>query len=181
MIDESVIGRLRVYIKERYILNDIYLSAVNESRMGSVLFKPLKTDYTESRVFSKLIDTVEQFIGEKKKAETFAVLLKRKMREKEMTSKETYEGAGIDRKLFSKINTNDSYHPNKNTVIALGLSLKLTEPEIRELLESAGYILTQSSIADLVILFCVENRIFNVTDVNALLFEIGEKTLGRDI
>jgi hypothetical protein len=41
------------------------------------------------------------------------VLLKRKMKEKKMTGKEAYEGAGIDRKLFSKINTNDGYHPNR--------------------------------------------------------------------
>jgi hypothetical protein len=102
------------------------------------------------------------------------------MQEKEMTSKETYEGAGIDRKLFSKINTNDDYHPNKNTVIALGLSLKLARIEMGELLESAGFTLTKSSIADLVILFCVENGIFNVNDVNVLLFETGEKTLGRE-
>jgi hypothetical protein len=181
MIDETVTGRLRAYIKERYILHDVYLlSAEKESRMTGASFELVKY-HLETLSFSKLANTVEQFIAEKKKEETFAVLLKRKMREKGMTSKETYEGAGIDRKLFSKINTNDGYHPNKNTVIALGLSLKLAEPEMRELLESAGYVLAQSSIADLVILFCVENGIFNVIDVNALLFETGETTLGRNM
>jgi hypothetical protein len=127
MIDEAVVIRLRAYIKEHYILNGEYpfLMTNKDGRLSCRVLQKYSLTHSNAmycRSFSNLSDDVKEFIKEKRKPETFAVLLKRKMREKGITSKETYESAGIDRKLFSKINTNDNYHPNKSTVIALGLS-----------------------------------------------------------
>jgi hypothetical protein len=131
--------------------------------------------------FAQAISNVEDYIKQEKKEETFAVLLRKTINERGLVPKEVYEGAGIDRRLFSKINTDDNYHPTKPTAIALGISLQLPESEMHDFLHSAGYSLTNSSVSDLVILFCVQNNIFSLMDVNALLFEVGEKPLGRDL
>ena len=73
-----------------------------------------------------------------------------------------------------------NYHPSKNTVIAFGLSLKLDRDRMDELLEAAGYRLSSSSIADLVIMFCMEKELYDLHDVNALLFSADQKVLCRE-
>ena len=75
----------------------------------------------------------------------------------------------IDRRLFSKIRSDINYHPSKETVILLGLSLKLNEEEIDKLLNSASYSLPKNSIYDLIIRFCFSEGIYELKDVNDLL------------
>ena len=45
------------------------------------------------------------------------------------------------------------------------------------LLETAGYSLSPSSDFDLVIQYCIENRIYNTMDVDELLYAVTQKTL----
>ena len=58
------------------------------------------------------------------------------------------------RLLFSKIRNDKKYHPSKETVILLGLSLELNEQEIDILLNSASYSLPKNNRYDLIIRFC---------------------------
>lgn len=82
---------------------------------------------------------------------------------------EVYKKAGIDRKHFSKIRTNPTYRPRKNTVIALALALELDFEDTDELLGAAGYLLTDSETYDLVIRFCLEKKIYDLDSVNQAL------------
>ena len=86
-----------------------------------------------------------------------------------MKDSEVYNKVHIDRRLFSKIRSNESYHPSKETVILLGLALELSEKEIEELLESASYSLPKNNIYDLIIRFCFVEGIYKLVDVNELL------------
>ena len=74
---------------------------------------------------------------------------------------EIYKKALIDRRLFSKIRSNNNYIPAKKTVIALCLALELNRAEADTLLSSAGYSLSRADDYDLVIAFCIEKKIFN--------------------
>ena len=51
----------------------------------------------------------------------------------------------------------------------LGLSLKLNENEMEELLNSASYSLPKNNIYDLIIRFCFVEKIYDIKDVNELL------------
>jgi hypothetical protein len=82
---------------------------------------------------------------------------------------DVYKKAGIDRKHFSKIRTNSIYRPRKNTVLALALALELDCEDTNELLEAAGYTLSDSETYDLVIRFCLEKKIYDLHSVNQAL------------
>jgi hypothetical protein len=62
-----------------------------------------------------------------------------------------------------------NYYPSKNTVFAFGFSLRLDREGMDKLLENAGYRFNSRSIADLVVLFCLDHGHFDLHDVNALL------------
>lgn len=87
------------------------------------------------------------------------------------TEVEIYKKANIDRKLFSKIKKNNNYHPSKNTVIALVLSLELSIDDAFNLLATAGYTLSPSIKKDLIITYFIEKKIYNVNLLNLVLDE----------
>lgn len=93
-----------------------------------------------------------------------------------MTEVEVYKAANIDRKLFSKIR-HDDYHPSRKTAIALVLALRLSPDIAKDLLSLAGYALSSTSKADVIIEFCLENQPYDLMTVNELLQEYTGQTL----
>lgn len=82
-----------------------------------------------------------------------------------------YKKAHINAKLFSKLR-NPQYHPSKKTIIALGLALELSIDKFELLLNSAGYSLALNNQFDIVIIYCIQNKIYNLFLVNEILYEI---------
>ena len=88
-----------------------------------------------------------------------------------------YKRANIDRKLFAKIRKDENYKPSRKTAIALAIALKLSLPEAQDLLKRAGFSLSQSSTFDLIIRFCLEHQIYDINDVNSILFKFDQEVL----
>ena len=96
---------------------------------------------------------------------------------KHLDEVEVYKKADIDRKLFSKIRTLPDYHPNKNTLIKLCLSMQLNIEETESILATAGYSLSRSMKTDLILRYCFHTKIFDIITVNKILDHYGEKVL----
>ena len=91
-----------------------------------------------------------------------------------MSEAEAYRKAYVDRRHFSKIKKDEYYAPNKKTVLAFSIALELSLDETKDLLRSAGYALSRSSKFDIIIVYFLENRIYNMFDINEVLFEYGQ-------
>ena len=115
------------------------------------------------------IDNINKFVKEKRKIETFSVLLDKLREEKGLKPQELYKKASIDRKLYSQIMGNRHYQPSKKTAIAFGLALELPYKIFKVFLQSAGFSLNHNSDFDLVIKYCVQNEIYDILSVNDLL------------
>ena len=94
------------------------------------------------------------------------------------TDPEVYKRANVDRKLFSKIRCSEDYIPKKKTIVALAIALRLNLDDTKDLLASAGLMLTNNSKADVIVSFCIENELYDIFEVNALLFKFGQPILG---
>ena len=112
---------------------------------------------------------VDDYINESNKESHFQELLFKYIDDKNLKDSDVYNKVHIDRRLFSKIRSDINYHPSKETVILLGLSLKLHEKEIDKLLNSASYSLPKNNIYDLIIRFCFIEGIYEISDINDLL------------
>lgn len=110
--------------------------------------------------------------------ETFQERLFRMIDARGLDDPEVYHRANIDRKLFSKIRSDPAYKPSKTTAIALALALELSLPETQALLGRAGYTLSHSFLFDIIVEACIQKGVFNVLDVNELLFSYDQPLLG---
>lgn len=83
-----------------------------------------------------------------------------------------YKKAHINAKLFSKIR-NPLYHPSRKTIIALGLALELDLLEFEVLLSSANYAFSLNNKFDIVIIYCIQHKIYDLYTVNEIIYELG--------
>ena len=82
---------------------------------------------------------------------------------------EIYIRAGIDRRLYSKIMSDNSYTPSKDTCIALCFGLRLSLNNTNDMLARCGYILSHSSVRDMVFEYFLANHIYDLNDINSVL------------
>ena len=109
----------------------------------------------------------------KHKESTFSEHLLDLLNERGEKDSDVYHRAGISRQLFHKIISNKDYQPTKSTAIQLALGLRLNLAETQKLLEKAGYALTRSSKADLVVQYFIEHGNYSIVAVNTALYDCG--------
>lgn len=61
---------------------------------------------------------------------------------------------------------------------AFAISLRLNLNEARYLLEHAGFTFAPADITDRIVMFCIENQIYDIYEVNAILFDRDALLLG---
>ena len=89
-----------------------------------------------------------------------------------------YKKALLSKQHFSKIRSNPNYKPTKQTAIALALALELNVEQTNDLIGRAGYTLTKSSKFDLIIQYFIEQQIYNVVEINTVLYKFDQSLLG---
>jgi len=111
-------------------------------------------------------------------SETFSEMLFRHIDQSGLTDPEVYRRANMDRRLFSKIRSNPEYQPSKNTALALAVALKLNLDQTTDLLRRAGYALSPSSMFDLIVEYFIREQLFDIFEINAVLFDYKQSLLG---
>ena len=149
-------------------------SAVETFDEAADYMLPVESNVQENRMLKKKgFDDIFSGLGQ-----TFQEKLLSTIDAKGMTDAQVYTKANLDRRLFSKIRCNKNYKPSKSTVLALAIALNLNLDETTDLLQRAGLALSPSSKADLIVKYCILNRIYDILDVNAILYEYDQQLLG---
>jgi hypothetical protein len=174
---KPIFRELQEYLKREYKPSSSIFDLFNKKS------KPNLSDLAKHigpQDFDETTSQMSAFVKKNRSWESFGFALERLREERGLKPAELYHRAQIDKRLYSKILGSSNYRPKKETAAAFGLALNLSSEEFNEFLKTAGYALSDSSLADLVIRFCVERQIYDLTDVNALLLEAGQKTLSKE-
>lgn len=83
-----------------------------------------------------------------------------------------YNKANISRQLWSSIISEKS-NPSLNVCLKLSFAMRVTNHECKYLLKKAGYTLASSNKFALIIRYAIENKIYDICEVNELLEKNG--------
>jgi hypothetical protein len=173
-VNQQLINKIRAFIDSALISK---VSATNSKLADSQTHFEYTNVVLESPILDPDKEKIKEFV-KKNKIKGFRDLLFKFIDDNNQVDAEVYKKALLDRRLFSKIRSNEDYHPNKKTVIALLLALKLELEQGLQLLKAAGYSLSESSVFDLVIVYCITHEMFDLDKVNEILEEMQLTPLG---
>ncbi len=170
----------------------IYLTVFGEEafKLSNTLFRSVQAYIDENYVASKLeeeygVDEPAPLAGKESLADmmdkmdaSFSDTLMALIDASGEKPSKIYNSAGVSKQVFSKINSNSNYQPSKATAIAFCLALNLNLEETQDLLARAGFTLSKSSLFDVIIMYCIENKIYNVVFVNDILYEYDLTQIG---
>ena len=125
------------------------------------------------------METLEEFIAKhrssKEKALSFVEYLYSLMNKYGFDNPaDLYNKANISRQLWSSIISGKS-NPSLNVCLKIAFALKATNHECKYLLKKAGYTLASSNKFALIIRYAIENKIYDINEVNTLLENNGYK------
>lgn len=149
----------------------------NESIISKAFEKPKPTNFMMARCccVNRLDEQLTRKIETTK--ESFTTLLFRYIDDSGMSDSEFYHKANMDRRLFSKLK-DENHRPSKNTVLSSSIALRLSLNDTEKLLNTAGYTLSDSLLSDCIIKYCIQNKEYDIYNVNDILFHYNQPILG---
>lgn len=182
-LSEKLVQHVASYIDENYV------AAYERETYGGPFERNHRTRYEMQRIYEDYMPapcvsapagkaslSLDDFMSRKEAGftETLLSLIK----ESGQKNSVIYKKANLTKQHFSKIINDPNYKPTKATAIALALALELDLDGTRDLIGRAGYALTNSSTFDLIIRYFIENKQYNVIEINITLYEFDQTLLG---
>lgn len=175
-IGGKLFREVKAYIDDVYVDAHTDGEAERSQRVAMRNYVPYSSPEMSDAVIGSRPSALDDML--QKMDESFTQMLLRKIGEKHMTDAECYKRANVDRRLFNKIKNNPSYRPSKQTALAFAIALKLSLAETRDMLEKAGFALSHSNKADIVVEYCIKTGNYDIIEINQVLFSLDLQPLG---
>ena len=180
MVSEDSLPIPRLHAPSQELLSDIrrFIESAYKKEPG----KPAHSGWfhhpeplTEEEPEEPAAESVEEAVS--MAHSTFAESVLEEIDRHGMTDVDCYKKANLDRKLFSKLRSDRDYRPSKLTAVRLALALELPLRQTQKLLGKAGYALSDSSTADIIIQFFIRRQNFDLFEINDALCSFDQPPL----
>lgn len=167
VVSQDLLGSIASYIDQHYVdaQPDRRRRTLPDDELAAY---PAQAPLSQEPL-DQLVNTLDDF---------FATALFHFIDARHLTDPAVYKRANLDRRLFSKIRSNPDYVPSKRTAIALAIALHLTLAEANDLLQRAGYTLSTSQKLDVIIMYFIGRKNYDVYRINEVLFSYDLPLLG---
>lgn len=155
-----------------YVPDEDYLSEIidgDEQREECTLCSP--SIMSRDDINALIEKPTEQNLSKITVDESFSEMLKRLMEEKKVPNTFLQDELALSAPGLWKILKGKS-NPQKLTVFALAIALKLDLDDTKELLMKAGYAINQSSLEDIILASLISNGIYDRYTIDNLLYSL---------
>ena len=159
-LSEKLFSSIQTYIDDNYVQKTYY-----DCCKSSVMYS-----MSECCAMSSIDDYIVL-------DESFAQKLIKLIDAKGMDDVACYKRANVSKHTWHKLMTDKNYKPNKKTAVSFAIALELTLPETQNLLSALGFVLSDSSLSDVIIKYCLENSVYDVFEIDSVLFKYDQETL----
>lgn len=188
-LSEKLVHNVRCYIDENYVAEyelETYGGIHEERRRNRYQMRRMAE--TQKECLAKpsapppcpsetpCIEDLDLYL--KKKDAGFVETLLELIKKSGQKNATIYKKANISKQHFSKLINTPNATITKPVAVAFALALELDLVQTQDLIKRAGYTLTNSSIFDLIIQYHIENKIYNVVEINIVLYEFDQSLLG---
>ena len=176
---ESLADKIKAYIDDNYVENavvDEYGFTAEDLREMSVLARRRERRSYNRREEADVIMNMAMPTDVLDVEKSFTEKMFELAEERGVKDSELYGGKYerfFSKQALSKMRADRDYHPSKYVSVVVCLVLRLNLHETLDLLERAGFTLSHSRKADIVVRACIENGVYDVYKVNAKLEEYG--------
>ena len=184
-VSEELLGAVESYIDEHYVeerqkkrreLLDVERKEFADAYMMSMP-SPMRAGKAKKEITAAPMSvSLDDLVGNLD--ESFSATLLRLIDATGRKDADVYRRANIDRRLFSKIRSNADYTPSKPTVLAFAVALELSLGQTEDLLERAGFALSRSRKSDVIVEYFIQNRKYDIFEINEVLFNYDQPLLG---
>lgn len=165
---------LVVYDEASFEASKPYIDELRYSKSNEIEF--FENRMVSPKMLRRKPRTIDELIDEIDF--TFQEMLFKFIDQKGLNDVDVYKKANVDRKLFSKIKSNRFYQPSKSTALAFSIALELNLDETLDLLKKAGYTLSDAIPLDIIVAYHIEKAIYDIYEINMVLFDKGEHSIG---
>ena len=138
------------------------------------IVRKLNQYVSEEQIISELHDLLSEVDEE----DTFSAWVLYYLQSRHLTTKDLYDRAFIDRRLFHKIVQSTDYHPSKRTVFALCIAFELSYLESLHLLSLASYAFAPNSRSNRIFRYFITRGIYDVDLINDSLYHFNCPCIG---
>lgn len=166
--DEMELRLMKNHVDDSYAAYDMVMDINEEDTVfekSEVEDKCSEIDYDELK---RKLDERQAHL-----ADTFSEYLLYLIERKGLNHVDVYKRAIVDRKLFAKIKSDATYHPQKLTCLCLCVGAELSLDDTKDLLARAGYALSPSDMRDVIFSYFIEHEHFDMVDIDIQLEEYG--------
>lgn len=170
VLSEKLYQKVNAYIDDHYVKeHNLYKSKRHRDQL--ILHNEEALDRSESVIYNKESSkrSLENMV--KNLGESFPEMLIRMIDEKGFSDPVVYKKANVSKQTFWKILNKENYLPQKSTIVALAIALELSLNESKDLLKKAGYAFSNNNLFDVIVLYFIENKNYNIFEINDVLFE----------
>ena len=100
------------------------------------------------------------------------------LEQKHIKPRDFYPRANINTSWYSSV-VNARVEPKKNMAMACAVGLRLNLQEAEDLLKTAGYAFSNSNLSDVIVKCYIEHGIWDINEINDVLFEKDLVPLGQ--
>lgn len=152
-------------------------ASVDEANGGSGGRTVTPDNYRQKQVD---VDELDLYIRQNKSRQTLYNLVNEFMIARGLTSPQVYSRARLSRQDFSRIMNPKKNGVSRIAVYNLAIGLALDHEETKRLLRSAGYAYNKSNMFDVIVMYHIDMKIYDVCDINIALYDHNESKLLYD-